>query len=249
MSVPIFTENILQIFLLAVGASFVQRTTGFGFGIFIMTLLPFLMPSYGEATELSGLLAFTTSLIAAIKYRRFITWKRLIPILSIFLVTSTAAICLLKMMQDSTIRFILGFILIFVSIYFAFLNKRIKFGTTLPYQMGAGSLSGLMGGFFGMHGPPAVLYFISAEEDKMHYMGMIQTYFVITNAMMTAVRCYNGFVTPTVGKCYIFSLGAIAVGSALGSWAFNRIPGNKFPYVVYGYIGISGVIILLGCIL
>lgn len=241
----LFTGNIPEIFLLAVGASFVQRTTGFGFGIFIMTLLPFLMPSYGEATALSGLLAFTTSLIAAIKYRRFITWKRLIPILSVFLLTSTAAICLLKVMQDGTIRFILGFILIFVSIYFAFLNKRIKFGTTLPYQFGAGSLSGLMGGFFGMHGPPAVLYFISAEQDKEHYMGMIQTYFVITNAMMTIARGYNGFVTPAVGKCYIFCLGAVAIGSALGSWAFNRIPGKKFPYVVYGYIGISGIIILL----
>lgn len=244
MVTQMFVDNILQIFLLAVGASFVQRTTGFGFGIFIMTLLPFLMPSYGEATALSGLLAFTTSLVAAVKYRRFIIWKRLIPILSVFLITSTVAISLLKVMQDGTIRFILGFILIFVSIWFAFLNKRIRFKTTLPYQLGAGSASGLMGGFFGMHGPPAVLYFISSEADKEHYMGMIQTYFVITNAMMTIVRAYNGFVTPAVGKCYIFCLGAVAIGSALGAWAFSRIPGNKFPYVVYGYIGISGIIIL-----
>lgn len=237
-------DNILQIFLLAVGASFVQRTTGFGFGIFIMTLLPFLMPSYGEATALSGLLAFTTSLIAAWKYRRCVTWGRLGPILAVFLITSTAAISILKGMQDSSIRFILGFILIFVCIWFAFLKNRIRFGTTLPYQLGAGSLSGLMGGFFGMHGPPAVLYFISAEPDKEHYMGMIQTYFVITNAMMTIARAYNGFVTPAVGKCYLFCLGAVAIGATLGAWAFSRIPGNKFPYVVYGYIGVSGVIIL-----
>ena len=240
----LFAENIFEIFLLAVGASFIQRTTGFGFGIFIMTLLPFLMPSYGEATALSGLLAFTTSLIASIKYRRFITWRRLIPILSIFLITSTIAISVLSKMENGTIRFILGFILIFVSIWFAFLNKRIRFGITLPYQLGAGSVSGLMGGFFGMHGPPAVLYFISCEKDKEHYMGMIQTYFVLTNAMMTLARGYNGFVTLTVGKCYIFCLAAVAIGSSLGAWAFSRIPGNKFPYVVYGYIGISGVIIL-----
>ena len=93
-----FTENIFWIFLLATGASFVQRTTGFGFGIFIMTLLPFLMPSYGEATGLSGLLAFTTSLIAAIKFRKYITWKRLLPILSVFLITSSVAISLFKVM-------------------------------------------------------------------------------------------------------------------------------------------------------
>jgi uncharacterized membrane protein YfcA len=43
---------VLFIFLLSIGASFIQRTTGFGFGIFIMTMLPFLMPSYDEATTL-----------------------------------------------------------------------------------------------------------------------------------------------------------------------------------------------------
>ena len=41
---------VVAIFLLSIGASFVQRTTGFGFGIFIMTMLPFFMPTYGEAT-------------------------------------------------------------------------------------------------------------------------------------------------------------------------------------------------------
>ena len=129
--------------------------------------------------------------------------------------------------------------------YFAFFSKRIRFGTSLPYQIGAGTVSGLMGGFFGMHGPPAVLYFISSEPDKEHYMGMIQTYFVITNAMMTLVRASNGFVTAAVGKSYLFCLAAVGIGAFAGGWAFRHIPGKIFPYVVYGYIGISGMIILL----
>lgn len=238
-------DNIVEIFLLAMGASFVQRTTGFGFGIFIMTMLPFLMPSYGEATSLSGLLALTTSLIAAWKYRRLVTWKRLIPILSVFLVISSIAICMLARIHDNLLRQILGVVLIFVSIYFAFFSQKIRFGMSLPYQLGAGTISGLMGGFFGMHGPPAVLYFISSEPDKEHYMGMIQTYFVITNAMMTIVRASNGFITASVGKSFVFCLAAVGIGATLGGWAFSRIPGKIFPYVVYGYIGISGIIILL----
>ncbi|MBQ8839350.1 MAG: hypothetical protein IJ005_08540, partial [Bacteroidales bacterium] len=72
-------ENIISIFLLACGASFVQRSTGFGFGIFIMTSLPFLMPSYGEATALSGLLALTTSIAIVARFRKYITLKRLLP--------------------------------------------------------------------------------------------------------------------------------------------------------------------------
>ena len=209
-----------------------------------MTLLPFLMPSYGEATTLSGLLAMTTSMFICIRMRKFITWKRLIPILLTFIIISTPTIFLSTRIDNQILNKILGITLILTALYFAFFSGKIRLKTTLPYQVGAGTVSGVMGGFFGMHGPPAVLYFISAEADKMHYMGMIQTYFVITNVMMTIARAYNGFVTPTVGKCYIFCLGAVAIGSTLGSWAFSRIPGNKFPYVVYGYIGISGLIIL-----
>lgn len=238
-------ENILEIFLLAVGASFVQRTTGFGFGIFIMTLLPFLMPSYGEATTLSGLLALTTSAMISIRMRKYITWKRLFPILITFIIVSAVAICMLARIHDNTLRKVLGIILIITALYFAFFSSRIKLKTTLPYQIGAGTISGIMGGFFGMQGPPAVLYFISSEPDKNSYMAMVQTYFLIGNAMMTIVRASNGFLTAAVGRCYVFCIAAVLTGTLLGSWAFKHIPGRIFPYVVYSYIGISGLIIFL----
>ncbi len=238
-------ENLLEIFLLTVGASFVQRTTGFGFGIFIMTLLPFLMPSYAEATTLSGLLALTTSAIIAFRMRSYITWKRLLPILLTFIIVSAAAICLLNRIHDSILRKILGVVLVLTGLYFAFLKEKIRLKTTLPYQVGAGAISGIMGGFFGMQGPPAVLYFISSEPDKNHYMAMAQTYFLIGNSMMTIVRASNGFLTAAVGRNYVFCLGGVIIGILLGSWAFRHIPAKIFPYIVYSYIGVSGIVIFL----
>lgn len=76
---------VIAIFLLSTGASFVQRTTGFGFGIFIMTMLPYLMPTYGEATTLSGILALTTSAVIVWRLKRFVTWQRLWVILLTFI--------------------------------------------------------------------------------------------------------------------------------------------------------------------
>lgn len=238
-------ENIIYIFLLTMGGSFVQRTTGFGFGIFIMTLLPFLMPSYGEATALSGLLALTTSVIISIRMRRYITWKRLIPILLTFIAISSAAICILTRIQEGVLRKILGIVLIIVALYFSFFSRKIKLKSTLPYQVGAGALSGIMGGFFGMQGPPAVLYFISSEPDKNHYMAMAQTYFLLGNIMMTAVRASQGFLTAVVFRNYFFCIAAVLAGTFIGSLAFRHIPGKVFPYIVYSYIGISGLIIIL----
>lgn len=238
-------ESFAEIFLLAAGAAFVQRTTGFGFGIFIMTVLPFLLPSYGEATALSGLLALTTSSVISFRMRKKISWSRLLPIMITFVIVSAIAICLLSAIKDNMLRRILGVILILISLYFAFFKNRIKMPTTLPYQIAAGSASGIMGGFFGMQGPPAVLYFISSEPDKEHYMAMVQTYFVIGNAMMTAVRAFNGFVTAEVGKGYLYGIGGVVIGLLLGNLAFKHIPNNIFPYIVYSYIGISGVLILI----
>ena len=236
---------VIAIFLLSIGASFVQRTTGFGFGIFIMTMLPFFMPTYGEATTLSGLLAITTSAVIVWKMRSYVNWQRLWPILLTFIFISTIAIFALTRIEDRILRQILGVALIFISIYFAAFSQKIKLPTTKRVQVGAGTLSGLMGGFFGMQGPPAVLYFIQSESTKERYMAMTQTYFLIGNVMMTIVRAYNGFLTTTVLTDYCFGLGGVIIGTSLGAFVFKRIPNRIFRYVVYAYIAVSGVIILL----
>ena len=240
-------EFSLPIFLLAIGASFIQRTIGFGFGIFIMTALPFLMPSYAEAVTLSGMLSLTSAAVVMVKYVKYVTWKRFLPITFAFIIFSTIAICMLDRIEGPIMRRILGITLIFLCFYFSFFKDKLQkfIRPTAPWQLGAGTLSGVMGGLFGMHGPPVVLYLIVSEPDKNHYMGMIQTYAVITNLTMLAVRAYNGYLTPAVGTTYIYALGGLAIGVLVGSWAFKHIPNKLFTYLVYTYIGISGLIILL----
>lgn len=236
---------VIAIFLLSIGASFIQRTTGFGFGIFIMTMLPFFLPTYGEATTLSGLLAITTSAVIAWKLRSYVTWKRLWVILFTFIIVSTIAIFALIRIEDRVLRQILGIALVVISIYFILFTQRIKLPTTKRVQVGAGTLSGLMGGFFGMQGPPAVLYFIQSETTKEHYMAMAQTYFLIGNIIMTIVRACNGFFTTTVLVDYIYGVSGVVIGTFVGAYVFKHIPNRIFRYIVYAYIGISGVIILL----
>lgn len=230
--------------LLAVGASFVERTTGFGFGILIMTVLPFLMPSYGEATTLSGLLALSTCLIICIRMRKHIVWKRLWPILITFIVISAGAIFMLKRLEVRSLWTSLGIVLILISLYFLFLGDRIRIRPTPASQVIAGSISGLMGGFFGMQGPPAVLYFISSEPDKNHYMAIISAYFCLGNLAMTGFRAGNGFLTRTVGLSFVFGLVGVVAGTYLGAKVFDKIPAKAFKYIVYAYIGISGIIVL-----
>jgi hypothetical protein len=62
---------------------------------------------------------------------------------------------------------------------------------------------------------------------------------------MLIVRAYNGYVTPAVGSSYLYALGGLAIGILAGNWAYKRIPARIFTYIVYAYIGVSGVVILL----
>lgn len=240
-------ENILYIILLAAGASFVQRTTGFGFGIFIMTVLPFLMPSYAEAVTLSGILSLTSSTVVMLKYLKYVSWKRILPILAAFLAMSALAVFMLEKIEGRTMRIILGLILILLSLYFCFFKERLQkvIKPTSGWQIGSGVISGVMGGLFGMQGPPVVLYLINSEPDKNHYMGMIQTYAVLTNVIMLVTRACNGYLTTAVGTAYLYSITGLVVGVLAGNWAFKRLPDKLFAYIVYAYIGISGLVIFL----
>ena len=167
-------ENILYIILLAAGASFIQRTIGFGFGIFIMTALPFLMPSYAEAVTLSGLLSLTSATVVMLQYVKYVTWNRFLPILGAFIIFSTAAIMMLDKIEGPMMRTILGIMLIFLSFYFSFFKEKLQkyIRATPGWMLGAGSVSGVMGGLFGMQGPPVVLYLIVSEPSKDYSLAL-----------------------------------------------------------------------------
>lgn len=233
------------LFALSFGAAFVQRVSGFGFGIFIMTVLPYLMPSYGEATALSGMLALVTSAIIVYKMKKFIPWHKLLPILITFLVISWFAIQFVSLAGDGLLKKILGIVLIQTSIWFFFFSDKIHIRPTMFMQVSMGTVSGVMGGLFGMQGPPAVLYFLSCAERKEEYMAMAQCYFLVGNLMMTVFRAYHGFVTSTVCISWCYGIAAVLIGTWLGALVFKRIPINILRKIIYAYMGISGIIALL----
>lgn len=230
---------------MSIGAAFVQRVSGFGFGIFIMTVLPFLMPSYGEATTLSGMLASLTSFIVVIRNYKYLRWKKLLPILITFLVVSLFAVEFVSMASGGMLKKALGVILIFASIWFLFLADRVKLPPTMPVQIGMGTASGLMGGFFAMQGPPAVLYFISSTESKEEYMVTAQMYFLLGNIMMTCYRAYYGFLTTSVLQCWCLGLVAVFIGTILGNIVFRKISMKFLRTIIYIYMAISGIICLV----
>ena len=229
-------------FFMSLGASLTQRVCGFGFGIFIMMVLPFIMPSIGEATALSGLLAVFTALIPALNLRKIVPWRKLIPILVTFIVVSFFAVILVNHIESRLLKKILGGVMIVISLYFFFLNGRFSLKPSIPIQIGMGTLSGLMGGLFAMQGPPAVIYFMGCTDDKTEYMAITQWYFLIGNALMSIFRAGHGFVTLSVLEAWCVGIAGVLIGLLIGAKIFRRINPELLRHIIYGFMAFSGLI-------
>ena len=237
--------SYILIFLMALGASVTQRVCGFGFGIFIMMVLPFIMPTFGEATALSGLLAIFTALVPAIHMVRHVPWRKLIPILVTFVIVSFFSVLMVKHIDSHILKKVLGGVMILISLYFMFMNGKFTLKPSIPVQVSMGTISGIMGGLFAMQGPPAVIYFIGCSKDKTEYMAITQWYFLIGNTMMTIYRAGHGFVTGTVLTSWCVGIAGVLIGLLIGARIFHRINADVLRRVIYGFMAFSGVVALL----
>lgn len=238
-------ESAILIFILSLAGAFVLRVCGFGFGVFTMAWLPYLLPSYGEATTLSGILAMTGSIMTIFKRWKYINWHKLTPILITFIIASCASIHFVSVADDRLLKKILGVMLIVASLWFLVISKHVKVKPTIPVQITTGTISGIMGGLFAMHGPAAVLYFLACSKDKEEYVTLTMSYLIIGNIMMLGFRIHNGFLTPAVGYAFLYGIVAVAIGTWIGNKVFKKLSTDIVKKISYAYIAISGVLALI----
>ena len=236
-----FTSYAL-IFLLAIAASFIQRASGFGFGIFVMMFFPFILPTYGESVTLSGLLAGTTALFITLRHWKAIRWRSVAIIILFNIIASFFAIEFMATLGNDGMKRCLGVVLVAVSLYFLFWEKKISLLLdTNAARALIGTASGIMGGMFAMPGPPVVLYCIGAIKDKMQYMATMQALSVVFNIFYTLFRARAGFFTHNTLTFWAIGIGGILIGSFIGAWCFKKISREKLKTIVCILMIISGI--------
>ena len=231
------------IFFLAIIASFIQRVSGFGFGIFVMMFFPFFLPSYGESVMLSGLLAGSTALMIAIRNRKYIRWRLMGLVTFSNVLFSFVTTEYMRSLSNDVLKQCLGVVLILISLYFLFGEGRMgRIFKSKPAQVTIGSVSGVMGGMFAMPGPPLVLYCISTLEDKREYVTTLQAFSVVFNLFYTAFRFKAGFYSDDTWLWWVIGLVGTMIGSSLGSRCFELISNRTLKLIVYVMMIISGIV-------
>ena len=121
--------QVVIIFIIAAMGGFIQRVTGFGFGIFVMLFLPHIMKTHTSAAAISTLVSCFISVYNAVLYRKDVPYKKIIPLIMAALVTIPVAVHFSVMITGDFFKKALGIVLIGLSIYFLFFNKQNRGGS------------------------------------------------------------------------------------------------------------------------
>ena len=234
----------LYVILIGIGAGFVQRVSGFGLGIFAMVFLPHFMPTHTAAAAICSLWACVTATYNSIRFRKNIVLKTALPMMCAALITIPIAVRLSSVVSGHVFKLLLGVVMIALSLYFLFFNKRIKIKPNLPNGLLAGALGGTLGGLFSTGGPPVVLYLSSAAPDNLAYFATIQFYFCCTNYYSTAMRILNGIITPDVLLYAAVGLIGCMAGNTIGGRVFDKLDSNKLKLIIYIGMIVSGIVLL-----
>lgn len=237
-------KEIIILTLIGAGASFVQRVTGFGQGIFAMLFLPHFLPSPTAAVTVSTLFSSVTTTYNSIKYRKDISFPTILPVLAGTMVAIPIAVYFSGKISGEAFSVILGIVLILLSLYFIVWGQKIRFKPTLLKGALAGFCGGTLNGLFATGGPPVVLYLTNATTESHVYFASIQFYFAFTNAYAVIFRIINGLITPQVLLFSAVSLLGCMMGDFAGSKLFSKLNGTLLKRIIYITMILSGIVLI-----
>ncbi|MBQ5652282.1 MAG: sulfite exporter TauE/SafE family protein, partial [Peptococcaceae bacterium] len=158
-------------------AAFVQGITGFAFTMIFLACMQSFLP-YTELLAIATVLAIFMLSMNVYVYRHHIVWKWLPLPLLINCVVTVAAIRLLRQTMDFPYwHQLLGIVFILLAVYMYLFQKRIQIKPTMKNALLFCGAGGILGGLFGVGGPPIVLYFLALTDSKERYLSSTQMFF------------------------------------------------------------------------
>ena len=237
--------QLIIVSIISAAGAFIQRVTGFGFGIFVMLFFPYIMKTPTSAAAVSTLVSCVVSVYNAIIYRKNVPYKKIIPLIVSALITIPISVYFSVLISGDFFKKALGIVLVGLSVYFIFFSNRIKIRPTVKNSMIAGGTSGVLTGLFSTGGPPVVLYLMNAFADNTVYFASTQFYFGLTGIYSTVVRAFNGIVTLEVIVYFVIGFIGSIVGNYIGKKVFDKLNSQRLRLLIYLGMIVSGIIMVI----
>lgn len=203
-------------------SALVQSTSGFGFGILSMAILPFFFP-YRKCTVIVVATVLILQLYTIISMRKHLKWKMVLYPAVASLICGFIGVHMMVRLSSRTMGFILGFFMWVLALYLIFGAKYVHLKRNPLVGSAAGALGGFMDGMFAIGGPPMVAYFDSVMDDPLEYQVTLQLYFAITtvNVLINNIACGN-FTAQMTGPLCI-TIVACVIGTTIGMRIMHHV--------------------------
>lgn len=224
-------------------ATVVRSAFGFGEALVAVPLLALCIP-VGAAAPLAVLMSITIAAVVLVE-----DWKHVHVRSSGWLLAPTLAgiplgLLLLASTHQVMVKTLLGALILAFAAYSLVGRKPPELKhESRPWLLGCGFLAGVMGGAYGMNGPPLVIYGTMRRWSAQHFRATLQGYFLPASVLGMAGYWVAGLWTPAVTHYYLVSLPAAVPAIFLGRMLNRRLDGDVF--LKYVYVGLAGIGLLL----
>jgi uncharacterized protein len=240
---PWLTLLIVAIFF---GATLIRSALGFGEALVAVPLLAFVLPVQ-VAAPIAVLVSITVAAVVIAQDWRHVHLRSAGWLVLFTLIGIPLGLLLLRRVSEPVVKGMLGVIV--AGFAASALRQRTAWELTddrLAWLFGVSA--GVLGGAYGMNGPPVVMYGALRRWSPERFRATLQGYFLPASVMGMIGYWAVGLWTPRVSRYYVLSLPTTLIAIAAGRAINRRIDARRFSIYVHAGLLASGAGLVLQAI-
>ncbi len=225
-------------------ATLIRSTLGFGEALVAVPLLAMRVP-IRVAAPLAVLVSVIVAGVIVVQDWRHVHVRSAGGLILSSLPGIPPGVWLLARGNEHAVKLVLGLIIVAFSIFSLAGKWNVHFAEDRwGWLVGCGFLSGVLGGAYGMNGPPLAVYGAFRRWSPQHFRATLQGYFLPVSLAglvgYIALGLWSGIVT----RYFLWSLPGVVAAILLGREINNRLKGDGFLKFVYAGLMVVGVILI-----
>jgi uncharacterized membrane protein YfcA len=233
------------ILIIVFAATLIRSAFGFGEALIAVPLLALCIP-VREAAPLAVLLSITIAAIVVVQDWRKIHLRSTAWLLLPTLAGMPLGLLLLTSSHPRIVKTVLAVVIMAFAAY-SLAGRRppeLK-RDSKAWLLACGFCAGILGGAYGMNGPPLVIYGSMRRWTAQQFRATLQAYFLPASMVGMAGYWLTGLWVPAVTHDYLLALPVTIPAVFLGRIVNHRLSGEAFMKYVYAGLGGIGLLLLM----
>ena len=225
-------------------ATLIRSAFGFGEALVAVPLLALMIP-LRVAAPLAVLVSVTVAAVILVQDRSDVHVRSAGWLVAATMLGIPGGVLLLSMGHASAIKLCLGVLIIAFSLYS--LLGRMPLELKHDHRGGlllCGFTAGVLGGAYGMNGPPLVIYGAMRRWSAAQFRATLQAYFLPASLVGLAGFWWAGILTHAVLHDYLISLPAVMCAIPLGRILHRRMRAESFLRWIHGGLVAVGLVLI-----